>query len=323
MPRHFWLLAPSSLLPASPLGPQPTKIPRIAYLGATSLTANAARVEAFRQGLRELGYVEGKNIVIELRSADGEQDRLPALVAELIRLKIDIIVSAGPSVTRAAKAATTTIPIVMTQDSDPVGSGFVASLARPGGNITGLSTLSPEISGKRLEILKEIVPKLSRVAVIGSSKEPANAPKFTRGGTRRQSAQDAASVPRRPSPKDIETAFRAAAKERADAVIVLTSLVLNSHRAQVAGTCGKKPAPGGIPRCRICPRRRAYELRREPHRPVPPRRYLCGQDPERSDARGSACRATEEIRAYHQSESREADRFDDSAERVGAGGPSH
>ena len=151
---------------------QPTNIPRIAYLGASSLTANAARVEAFRQGLRELGYVDGKNIVIELRSAEGEQGRLPALVAELIRLKIDIIVSAGPSVTRAAKAATTTIPIVMAQDSDPVGSGFVASLARPGGNITGLSTLSPEISGKRLELLKEIVPALSRVAIIGSSTEP-------------------------------------------------------------------------------------------------------------------------------------------------------
>ena len=116
--------------------------------------------------------MEGKNIVIELRSAEGEQDRLPALVAELVRLKVDIIVSGGPSVTRAAKAATTTIPIVMAQDSDPVGSGFVASLARPGGNITGLSTLSPEISGKRLELLKEIVPALSRVAVIGRFTEP-------------------------------------------------------------------------------------------------------------------------------------------------------
>ena len=127
---------------------QPAKIPRIGYLGATSLTANAARIEAFRQGLRELGYVEGKNIAIELRSAEGEQDRLPALVAELIRLKVDIIVSAGPSVTRAAKEATTTIPIVMAHDTDPVGTGFVASLARPGGNITGLSTLAPETKRK-------------------------------------------------------------------------------------------------------------------------------------------------------------------------------
>ena len=110
-----------------------------------------------------------------MRSAEGKLDRLPALAAELVRLKVDIIVSAGPTATRAAKEATSTIPIVMAQDSDPVGSGFVASLARPGGNITGLSTLAPELSGKRLELLKEIVPKLSRVAVLGTSTKPGNA----------------------------------------------------------------------------------------------------------------------------------------------------
>ena len=178
------LLALSSLLlaPCFSSWAQPTKIPRIAYLGATSLTANAARVEELvsRQGLRELGYVEGKNIVIELRSADGEQDRLPALVAELIRLKIDIIVSAGPSVTRAAKAATTTIPIVMTQDSDPVGSGFVASLARPGGNITGLSTLSPEISGKRLETLRRSFLSFREWLLSVVRKSPSSSPIYTR-----------------------------------------------------------------------------------------------------------------------------------------------
>ena len=113
--------------------------------------------------------MEGKNIVIEWRYAEGKLDRLPALAAELVRLKVDVIVTGGPAATRAAKEATATIPIVMTQDSDPVGNGFVASLARPGGNITGLSTLAPEISGKRLELLKEIVPKLSRVAVLGTS----------------------------------------------------------------------------------------------------------------------------------------------------------
>ena len=126
-------------------------------------------IEAFRQGLRELGYVEGKNIAIEWRWAEGKFDRLPDLAAELLRLKVDIIVSAGPAATRAAKKATTTIPIVMTNEGDPVGTGFVASLARPGGNITGLSTLAPELDGKRLELLKETVPKLSRVAVIGRS----------------------------------------------------------------------------------------------------------------------------------------------------------
>ena len=137
---------------------QPTKVHRIAYLTATPLSAQSARLEAFRQGLHELGYVEGKNIVIEYRYAEGKLDRLPALAAELVRLKVDIIVSAGPAPTRAAKEATTTIPIVMANDNDPVGNGFVASLARPGGNITGLAALVPEISGKRLELLKETVP---------------------------------------------------------------------------------------------------------------------------------------------------------------------
>ena len=122
---------------------QPTKIPRIGYLSAPCPSANPPRPEAFRQGLRELGYVEGKNIVIEWRSAEEKLDRLPALAAELVRLKVDIIVTAGPAATRAAKEATSTIPIVMANDPDPVGSGFVASLARPGGNITGLSNPSP------------------------------------------------------------------------------------------------------------------------------------------------------------------------------------
>src|SRR5262249_15962928 len=148
---------------------QPKKVPRIGFLGVTSPSTIAARIEAFRQGLRELGYVEGKNIVIEYRWAEGKFDRLPDLANELARLKVDVIVTSGPRQTRAAKEATVTIPIVMGFDSDPVGNGFVASLARPGGNITGLATFAPELSGKQLELLKEIVPKLSRVAVLGTS----------------------------------------------------------------------------------------------------------------------------------------------------------
>src|SRR4030095_5703858 len=148
---------------------QLTKVPRIGFLAATSHSANAARVEAFLQGLRDLGYVEGKNIVIEYRYAEGRAGRLSELVSELVRLKVDVIVSAGQRVTRPVKEATVTIPIVMGFDNDPVGSRFVATLARPGGNITGLSSLSPEISGKRLELLKEIVPRLSRVAALGTS----------------------------------------------------------------------------------------------------------------------------------------------------------
>src|SRR5438552_915761 len=125
---------------------QPAKVPRIGYLSSVSPSAGSSRIEAFRQGLRELGYVEGKNLVIEWRFAEGKLDRLPALAAELVRLKVDIIVSASPPVTRAAKDATVTIPIVMAQDSDPVANGFVASLARPEGNITGQASLTPEVN---------------------------------------------------------------------------------------------------------------------------------------------------------------------------------
>jgi len=126
---------------------QPAKIPRIGYLTGASLSAISERIDAFRQGLRGFGYVEGKNIIIEWRQAEGKLDRLPALAAELVRLKVDVIVTGGPTATRPVKEATATIPIVMATDPDPVGSGFVASLARPGGNVTGLATLAPEISG--------------------------------------------------------------------------------------------------------------------------------------------------------------------------------
>jgi len=218
---------------------QPGKVPRIGFLAAATTSAVAARIEVFRHGLRELGYIEGKNVVVESPSAEGKPDRLPALAAELVRLKVDVIVSGGPTATRAAKEATSTIPIVMTQDSDPVGSGFVTSLARPGGNITGLSNLSSDLVGKRLELLKEIVPRLSRVGVLGSSTQPGNAEALrelepTAGtlGVRLQYLDVL-------SPKDIETAFRAGSKGRAEAVLVLGSPVLNSHRTQIADLAAK------------------------------------------------------------------------------------
>src|SRR5687767_14957090 len=160
----FICLLHTVLVPAVLTGAQqPGKTPRVGLLYASAV-GNSARLQAFREGLRELGYVEGKNIFIEYRYAEGKLDRYPALAAELVRLNVDVIVTGGPA-GRPAKEATRTIPIVMAQDSNPVRNGFIASLARPGGNITGLSTLAPEISGKQLEILKEIIPKLSRVAV--------------------------------------------------------------------------------------------------------------------------------------------------------------
>jgi putative ABC transport system substrate-binding protein len=176
---------------------QPTKVPRIGFLNATTPSIIAARLEAFRQGLRELGYVEGKNIVVEYRWAEGKIERLPDLATELVRLKVEVIVTGSSTVTRPAKEATSTIPIVMANDNDPVGNGFVATLARPSGNITGLATLYPEISGKRLELLKEIIPKLSRVAVFGTSTQPGNAQLFKRSGTRRRGVRSKASIPRR------------------------------------------------------------------------------------------------------------------------------
>ncbi len=222
---------------------QSAKVPRIGYLTVASLSSNVARIEAFRQGLRELGYVEGKNIVIEWRSAEGKFERQSELAAELVHLKVDVIVSSGPTMTRAAKEATATIPIVMAQDSDPVENGFVASLARPGGNITGLSVLSPELSGKQLELLKEIVSKLSRVAVIGNSNEPAN-PK-----TLKEIELVAGSFGVQLQPldvrgsKDIETAFRAATKAHADALIVLASAIVTDHRTKIANLALKSRLP--------------------------------------------------------------------------------
>ncbi len=220
----------------------PKKVP-LGYLNAASPSAILARYEAFRQGLRELGYVEGKNIVIEYRYAEGKLDRLRELAAELVRLKVDVIVTAGPAATRSAKEATVTIPIVMAFDYDPVGSGVVASLARPGGNITGLSALYPEMSGKRLELLKEIVPKLSRVAVLGTSTQPGNAQALREMELTAVALGVQLQYLDVRGPKNIETAFQAARKGRADAVLLLASPVLLPQRRQIVDLAVKSRLP--------------------------------------------------------------------------------
>ena len=246
MRRKFFGLALGTLLLALcfPVqAQQSAKVPRIGYLGGATASASTVRLEPFRQGLRGLGYIEGKNIVLEWRSAEGKPDRLPVLVAELIRLKVDVIVTAGPSVTRAAKEATVTIPIVMTNEGDPIGTGFVSSLARPGGNITGLSTLAPELSGKQLELLKEIVPRLAIVTVLGASTNPGNSQQLRQT----QLAAEAFRIQLRYldvlDPKEIETAFRAATKERADAVLLLGGPALSSRRTQIAELAVKSRLP--------------------------------------------------------------------------------
>ncbi len=226
---------------------QPTKVTPIGYLAGASLSANAARFEAFRQGLRELSYVEGKNIVVERRSAVGKSDRVPALAAELVRLKVDVIVTTGPGPTRAAKEATSTIPIVMTNDPDPVGNGIVASLARPGGNITGLSNFAPELSGKRLEILREVVAKLSRVAVLGTSTGPGYAQMLRELDLAAKAFGVKLQYLDVLDSKDIETGFRAASKGRADGVLTLQSAILFSQRAQIIGLAVKNRLPAIFP----------------------------------------------------------------------------
>ena len=235
----FALLATAFIAQAQ----QPARVPRIAYLSGSALSVLASRIEAFRQGLRELGYVEGKNIAIEWREANGNVDRLPGLADELIRLKVDIIVSPGPSVTRVVKEATSTIPIVMAADTDPVGSGFITSLAKPGGNITGLATLAPEMSGKQLELLKEIVPKLSRVAVIGNSTNPGDAQALRETVLAAGSHEVYLRYLDVLDPKDIEPMFRAAAKGRADALMVLGNPILNPVRKQLVDLAAKHRLP--------------------------------------------------------------------------------
>jgi ABC-type uncharacterized transport system substrate-binding protein len=222
---------------------QPTKIPRIAFLGTASASVVATRVEAFREGLRELGYVEGKNIVMEYRFGEGKSNEVTTLAVELARSKVDVIVTAGSAGTRSAKEATVTIPIVMGNEGDPVASGFVASLARPGGNITGMSNLSPEISGKQLEILKDIVPKLSRVATLGNLTTPGNAQALKEIelasrvlGVQVQYLEVKGSA-------DFEVAFRSASKGRADAVILLPNPVATFDRKQVVKLAVKSRVP--------------------------------------------------------------------------------
>jgi putative ABC transport system substrate-binding protein len=222
---------------------QPKNVPRIGFLSSLSPSSISARIEAFRQGLRELGYVEGKNIVIEWRYAGGKADRRRELAAELVRLKVDVIVTGGPSINRTAKEATATIPIVLGFDDDPVGNGFAASLARPGGNITGLSTLAPEISGKQLELLKEILPRLARVAVLGNSTNPGTAQALREVELAAGALKVKLQYLDIRDPKDIETAFRAATKGRADAVLVLGSPVVTSHPKQFVELAAKSRLP--------------------------------------------------------------------------------
>ena len=229
---------------ASAEAQQAKKVPRIGFLWGSSPDAEKNRVAAFEQRLRDLGYIEGKNVLVEHRYAEGKLDDSPSLVAELVQLKVDVIVVTFLPGTRAAKEATKTIPIVMVSFVDPVAAGLVDSLARPGGNITGLATLARDLSGKRLELLKEVVPKISRVGVLWDANAPGPAVAFKEyeAAARSLKMQLQSLEVRGPTP-DLEGAFQAAAKGRANALIVISNPVLRRYLKQITELAIKNRLP--------------------------------------------------------------------------------
>jgi putative ABC transport system substrate-binding protein len=218
---------------------QTKKAPRIGYLTTTFASEVTGRVDALRRGLRQLGYLEGKNIAIEYRYGEGKPDRLPALVGELIDLKVDLIVTHGFPAARAAKQATTTIPIVMAVIGDAVGAGLVASLARPGGNITGLTSISSELYGKRLELLKEISPKVSRVAILSSEASPATPIAMNEIKTAANALGVQLQILQMRGPNDLESSYDAAIKAGAGALIVLQGPLTSSYRKRIVELSAK------------------------------------------------------------------------------------
>jgi len=235
MKKKITVLALSALLlglSVSAEAQQSKKVPRIGYVsGSGDPKTPTPQIEAFRQGLRDLGYIEGKNILVEYRYAEGKQDRYPSLVAEIMQLKVDVLVSPAPPAILAAKQATKTIPIVMVTTEDPVAAGIVDSLARPGGNVTGLTRLTRELSGKRLELLKEMVPGISRVGVL-----------WTQGTTGLNDYEAAAralkiqiqSLEVRDLNPDFDGAFQAAIKARVSALITVNTAFLLRYPKQIA-----------------------------------------------------------------------------------------
>jgi putative ABC transport system substrate-binding protein len=238
------LLAALSL-PAS--AQQPVKAARVGLLLQGTSTSLTTRIEGFQQGLRERGYVEGKNIALEQRFDDDREERLPALAAELVRLRVDIIVAAATPAVMAAKQATTTIPIIFVHSADPVALGLVTSLAQPGGNVTGLSSASPDYSGKQLELLKEALPKLSRIAILWNAANPGTAIAF-------REMQDAVGVLKLPlqslevrRSEDLAVAFKTVPKQRGTGLVTLLDPLVVSQRARIVELASENRLPAIYP----------------------------------------------------------------------------
>ena len=236
-------LGGAAVWPMVARGQQSSKVYRIGVLETTSMSLNAANLDAFRQGLRERGYVEGQNFVIEYRSADGQAGRFPDLAAELVRLQVDLIVTRGTPAAQAAKKITETIPIVMAASGEPLVSGLVTSLARPGGNITGLSALTQQLQAKRLALFKEMLPGITRIAALTNMSNPILSGEWHDTGmaARALGVQTLLIDVRRP--EEIARAFDTAIKERADAVVVSIDTVTQSSRESIAELAAKHRLP--------------------------------------------------------------------------------
>jgi len=252
MDRRRFLLTwlASALIAPGAAGAQTGKVWQIGYLSPVAPEAGSPRVAAFRQGLRELGWIEGQNVALETRSAEGKLDRLPRLAAELVRLKVDVIVALTNPAIDAARKATVSIPIVMVVATDPVATGFVASLARPGGNVTGLTLQRGDVLGKTLQLLKEAVPNLSLVAVLRDLAYPGDRKQLSEV----EAAAKMLGLQLHPvavsSPQDLEGAFASAAKSRAGAVVSIAGNIAFEHRARIAAIAIRRrlPTVGSVPK---------------------------------------------------------------------------
>jgi putative ABC transport system substrate-binding protein len=241
----FWLLCAMLFVLSVPAEAQQTeKVHRIGFLGNSTAALEANLIGPFREGLRDLGYVEGKNIVVEWRWAEGKYERFPALIAELIASKVELIVTAGTPATIALKKATTTLPLVMIAVGDPVGTGLIASLAHPGGNLTGLTSISPELDGKRLELLREVVPKISHVAVLWNPTSPLQvvAERETQAAAQAMGIKVLSLGVQ--AQEHFDDAFATIRRERPGALLVLADRLFLHHRARIMDFATKHHLPG-------------------------------------------------------------------------------
>src|SRR5437899_5384225 len=321
--RTFLTSIGVDLLAAPLVAPAQQPPGKTARIGFLFFVSSPFLYEEFRQGLRELGYVEGRNIAIEYRSAEGKYDRLPGLAAELVRLKVDVIVTASPPATDAAKQATSTIPIIFAVSGDPVAAGLVASLARPGGNITGLASIAPEMVGKQLELLKEVVPKVSRVAVLQNPSNHSHPPALRPAEAAARALGVQLHIVQARTPPRGRCGFRGDAEPARGRRSRPAGRAVPCAANPARGPRRQEPAPGSVRAQGGGGGGWAHGLWSERSSDVPARRHLRGQDSQGRQARGTPSRTTDQVRAGDQPQDRQDARPHDPAVAAEARGSDH